>query len=166
MDQILFFGFSAVAIGSAAGVVLNLRNAVGGALSLVLCMLALACLYVMLQSHFIGLIQVMVYAGAIVVLFLFVIMLLAFGGDPASGERQPLLKLGGIAVAVGAAVKLASLLAVLRVPWAEVPPEFGTTRELGLALYTDYLLTVQIAGVLLLAGIVGAVVLAKRDLDR
>jgi NADH-quinone oxidoreductase subunit J len=63
-------------------------------------------------------------------------------------------------------VKLASLLAVLRVPWAEVPPEFGTTRELGLALYTDYLLTVQIAGVLLLAGIVGAVVLAKRDLDR
>jgi NADH-quinone oxidoreductase subunit J len=165
MEQALFYGFSALAIASAAGVVLNLRNAVGAALSLVLCMLALAGLYVMLQSHFVGLIQVMIYAGAIVVLFLFVIMLLNLGGSRLGAERQPLLKLAGIAIGIGAATKLAAVLMALRAPWPEVPAEFGTTRALGLALYTDYLLTVQLAGVLLLAGIVGAVVLAKRDLD-
>jgi NADH-quinone oxidoreductase subunit J len=165
MEQALFWIFSAVAIASGAGMVLSLRNAVTAALSLVLCMLALACLYVMLQAHFIGLIQVMIYAGAIVVLFLFVIMLLNLGGVSLGAERQPLLKAVGIAIGAGATVKLAAVLAALRVPWAEVPAEFGTTRQLGLAMYTDYLLTVQLAGVLLLAGIVGAVVLAKRDLD-
>jgi NADH-quinone oxidoreductase subunit J len=100
-----------------------------------------------------------------VVLFLFVIMLLNLGGVSLGAERQPLLKAVGIAIGAGATVKLAAVLAALRVPWAEVPAEFGTTRQLGLAMYTDYLLTVQLAGVLLLAGIVGAVVLAKRDLD-
>jgi NADH-quinone oxidoreductase subunit J len=164
MEQALFWIFSTVAIASAAGVVLALRNAVAAALSLVLCMLALACLYVMLQAHFIGLIQVMIYAGAIVVLFLFVIMLLNLGGAPSGAERQPLVKLAGVAIGLLAALKLAAVLAVLRLPWAEVAPDFGTARQLGLALYTDYLLTVQLAGLLLLAGIVGAVVLAKRDL--
>ncbi len=165
MEPALFWIFSAVAVASAAGVVLSLRNAVTAALSLVLCMLALACLYVLLQAHFIGVVQVMIYAGAIVVLFLFVIMLLNLGGTPLGAERQPLLKLAGVAIGLGAALKLAAVLAALRLPWADVPPEFGTTRQLGLALYTDYLLTVQLSGLLLLAGIVGAVVLAKRDLE-
>jgi NADH-quinone oxidoreductase subunit J len=165
-EQALFWAFAATALGSAAGVVLSLRNAVVSALWLVLSMLALACLFVMLQAQFIGLIQVMVYAGAIVVLFLFVIMLLNLRGDAtATQPQQPLLKGAAVVLCAGAAVQLATLIGALRLPWAEVPPEFGGTRALGLVLYTDYLLPVQLAGVLLLAGIVGAVVLAKRNLD-
>ncbi len=165
LEQALFWAFSLTALGGAAGVVLSLRNAVASALWLVLAMLALACLFVMLQAQFIGLIQVMVYAGAIVVLFLFVIMLLNLRGDPLGAVQQPFLKLAAIVLAAGAAVQLATLIGTLRLPWAAVAPEFGGTRALGLVLYTDYLLPVQLAGVLLLAGIVGAVVLAKRDID-
>jgi NADH-quinone oxidoreductase subunit J len=165
MFEALFWIFSAVAVASAAGVVLNLRNTVAAALSLVVTMLALACLFVMLEAQFVGLIQVMVYAGAIVVLFLFVIMLLNLRADSMGADSQPGLKLVGLAVAVAVTFQLAAVVAVVRAPWAEVGPEFGTTRALGEALYTDFVLPFEIAGVLLLAGIVGAVVLAKKSLE-
>ncbi len=166
LAQALFGAFAVLALGGAAGVVLSLRNAVTSALWLVVSMLALACLFVTLQAQFIGLIQVMVYAGAIVVLFLFVIMLLNLRGDSMGAPpEQPLQKGVALVLVAGAAVQLASSIGALRLPSVDVPPEFGTTRALGLALYTDYLLSVQLAGVLLLAGIVGAVVLAKRKLD-
>jgi NADH-quinone oxidoreductase subunit J len=165
IEQALFWVFSVTAIGSAAGVVLNLRNAVSAALNLVVTMLALACLFVLLNAQFIGLIQVMVYAGAIVVLFLFVIMLLNLRGDPMGAESQPVLKTIGALVVGAAMLKLGAVLLALRTPWAEIGPEFGTTRQIGEVMYTDFLLAVQIAGVLLLAGIVAAVVMAKRSLE-
>ncbi len=165
MTELLFWIFSALAVGSALGVVLNLGNTVYAAMSLVVTMLALACLFVLLNAEFIGLIQVLVYAGAIVVLFLFVIMLLNLTGDPMGAEGQPVLKLVGTAVVAAAALKLGAILLAMRRPWSEIGTGFGGTREIGLALYTDYLLPVEIAGVLLLAGIVGAMVMAKRSLD-
>ncbi len=165
MFEALWWIFASVAVVSAAGVVLNLRNAVSAALCLVVTMLTLACMFVMLDAQFIGLIQVMVYAGAIVVLFLFVIMLLNLRADSMGAENQPVLKLLGTALVLAATVKFAALVSAVGGSWAEPPADFGTTRSFGVALYTDFLLPFEIAGVLLLAGIVGAVVLSKRSLD-
>jgi NADH-quinone oxidoreductase subunit J len=80
-------------------------------------------------------------------------------------ENQPTLKILGTIVAAAVTVKLASMVAALATPWPEVEASFGTTREIGLVLYTDYLLPFEITGVLLLAAIVGAVTLAKKRLD-
>ena len=166
MRTALFWIFSTAAVGSALGVVGSLRSPINSALSLVVSMLALAGLYVLLEAQFVGLIQVMVYAGAIVVLFLFVIMLLNLRGSGAVGaERQPIVKGIGAVVATAAVLWLIRRLAANRAPWPDVDPSYGTTRAIGEALYTDYMLSVQVAGVLLLAGIVAAVVLAKKKID-
>jgi NADH-quinone oxidoreductase subunit J len=165
MEAILFWVFSALSVAGAAGVVLNLRNAVAAALWLVVSMIALAVLFIMLHAEFIGLIQIMVYAGAIVVLFLFVIMLLNIRSDGMGAEDQPILKLVATLLGLALTAKLATLVATLSAPWPAVAPEFGTVRSVGRALYTDFLLPFEISGVLLLAAIVGAVILAKREID-
>jgi NADH-quinone oxidoreductase subunit J len=166
MRNALFWIFSVAALGGAAGVVGNVRNPINSALNLVVSMLALAGLYVLLEAQFVGLIQVMVYAGAIVVLFLFVIMLLNLRGSGAPGaETQPLTKLLGSLLVALSSVFVVRVLATGRAPWPDVDPSYGTTRAIGEALYTDYALAVQVSGVLLLAGILAAVVLAKKRID-
>ncbi len=166
MRTALFWVFSVAAVASSLGVIGNLRSPINSALSLVMSMLSLAGLYVLLEAQFVGLIQVMVYAGAIVVLFLFVIMLLNLrGSGAASAESQPITKAVGAIVAAGAVLWLVRALAGNRSAWPDVDPSYGTTRAIGEALYTDYVLSVQVAGVLLLAGIVAAVVLAKKKID-
>jgi NADH-quinone oxidoreductase subunit J len=162
MDTILFWAFAALAVGGGLGMLLNLRNTVAAALSLVVTMLALACLFVLLLAQFVGVIQIMVYAGAIVVLFLFVIMLLNLERDALGGEMQPVLKAVGTLLAVGVGVKLTAIVGSLGSGWPELPEGFGTTKEVGRALYTDYLLPFELTSILLLAGILGAIVLAKR----
>jgi NADH-quinone oxidoreductase subunit J len=162
----IFWIFSLAALGSAVGVVGNVRNPINSALNLVVSMLSLAGLYVLLEAQFIGLIQVMVYAGAIVVLFLFVIMLLNLrGSGAANAETQPLVKIAGTALVAVGSFFLVRVLATGRAPWPDVEPDYGTTRAIGEALYGDYVLAVQVAGVLLLAGIIAAVVLAKKRLE-
>ena len=166
MKFVLFWVFSVAALAGAAGVVGNVRNPINSALSLVVSMLALAGLYVVLEAQFIGLIQVMVYAGAIVVLFLFVIMLLNLRGSGApNAEVHPLMKVVGVVLIVVCTFFAASVLRTNRAPWPDVDPSYGTTRGIGEALYSDYVLAVQVAGVLLLAGILAAVVLAKKRVD-
>ena len=162
----VFWILSVAALGSAVGVVANVRNPINSALNLVVSMLALAGLYVLLEAQFVGLIQVMVYAGAIMVLFLFVIMLLNLRGSGAVGaETQPLVKVAGTVLVAAGSFFLVRVLATGRAPWPDVEPDYGTTRAIGEALYTDYVLAVQVAGILLLAGIVAAVVLAKKRLE-
>jgi NADH-quinone oxidoreductase subunit J len=165
MEQALFWLFSVAAIGSAVGVVLNVRNTVSAAVCLVVTMLSLACLFVMLGAQFVGLIQVMVYAGAIVVLFLFVIMLLNLKPEGMGAELHPILKALAVAVSAGVALQVGSILSTLNASWSEVPDTWGTTRSIGEVLYTDFLLPFEVAGILLLAGIVGAIVLSKRSLE-
>jgi NADH-quinone oxidoreductase subunit J len=165
MPEALFWTFSSLSIISAIFVILNVRNAVNSALSLVVCMLSLAVLFVLLNAEFIGVLQVMVYAGAIVVLFLFVVMLLNLRGGRMGSEGQPLLKVLSVLITLGATAKLASLLAQPARPWPDLPDGFGTVEQVGRVFYTDYMLAFQVAGVLLLAGIVGAVMLAKRSID-
>jgi NADH-quinone oxidoreductase subunit J len=166
MRNALFWILSVAAVGGALGVVGNGKNPINSALNLVVSMLALAGLYVVLEAQFVGLIQVMVYAGAIVVLFLFVIMLLNLRGSGApNAEVHPLMKFVGVVLTLVGFFFVTSRLLTGRAPWPDVDPSYGTTRAIGEALYTDYVLSVQVAGVLLLAGILAAVVLAKKRVD-
>jgi NADH-quinone oxidoreductase subunit J len=164
-EQSLFYAFSGLALLSALGVLVNVRNTVNAALCLMVTMVAIAGLFVMLHAEFLGVLQVLVYAGAIVVLFVFVIMLLNLRGGIATTESYFATKLLGGLLLVGVAVKLTAVLASVRRPWAPIEREFGTVAEVGRLLFTDYVLAVEASGVLLLAGIIAALILAKRELD-
>ena len=164
--QILFYAFAALAVASALGMVLNLRNTVAAAMSLVVTMVALAGIFVLLEAHLVAAIQIMVYGGAIVVLFLFVVMLLNLRSDEfAPGRQWPTKFAAGLVVlAVGA--QLVRLLSRGDLPQpGEPPPGFDGYEMVGIALYTDYVLLVEMASLLLLAAIVGALILAKRRID-
>ena len=161
---VFFYAFAALAVVSALGMVLNLPNTVASAMSLVVTMVALAGIYVLLEAHIVAVFQIMVYAGAIIVLFLFVVMLLNLRTDAFSPGRQKLVKLAATLIAF---VVLAELLRVLTtgLPEAQPLPEgYGGYAQVGVALYTDYVLLVEVSGLLLLAAIVGALILAKRDI--
>jgi NADH-quinone oxidoreductase subunit J len=163
--QILFYVFAALAVVSALGMVLNLRNTVASAMSLVVTMVALAGIYVLLEAHLVAAIQIMVYGGAIVVLFLFVVMLLNLRADEFAPGRQWLTKgAAALVVLVSGAELVRRLSGALPVP-GPPPPGFGGYQQLGIALFTDYVLLVEMASLLLLAAIVGALILAKRKID-
>jgi len=163
----LFLVLAGVAVVAALGVIFN-RNAVYSALSLLVNFAALAGLYLLLNAQFIAVVQLIVYAGAIVVLFLFVVMLLGAGGE------MPLRNWFNwrTAVVVGAALVLLTLIGTLVFEWiingatGEATPlriaEVGQTEALAMALFTKYLLPFELASVLLLIGMVGAVVLGQR----
>ena len=159
---VFFYAFAALAIVSALGMVLNVRNTVASALSLVVTMVALAGIYVLLEAHIVAVFQIMVYAGAIIVLFLFVVMLLNLRTDDFAPGRQKLVKLAAVVIAL---VVLAELLRLLTTGLPEAPPlpeGYGGYAQVGVALYTDYVLLVEVSGLLLLAAIVGGLILAKR----
>jgi NADH-quinone oxidoreductase subunit J len=161
---ILFYVFAALAVVSALGMVLNVRNTVAAALSLVVTMVSLAAIYVLLGAHLVAAIQVMVYAGAIVVLFLFVVMLLNLRSDDFAPGRARLQKLAGALLGIALLAQIfRSSVSLPATPAA--PPGFGGYRQLGIALYTDYVLLVEVASLLLTAAIVGALILAKRKID-
>jgi NADH-quinone oxidoreductase subunit J len=163
---ILFYVFAALAVVSALGMVLNVRNTVASAMSLVVTMIALAGIYLLLEAYLVAVVQIMVYAGAIVVLFLFVVMLLNLRHDTFAPGRQWLVKTGALLLSL---VVLSELLRLfsggLPVPPQVPPAGFGGYHQVGIALYTDYLLLVEMASLLLLAAIVGALILAKRKID-
>jgi NADH-quinone oxidoreductase subunit J len=162
---VLFYLFAAGAVASALGMVLNLRNTVAGALSLVVTMVCLAGIYLLLEAYLVAVIQIMVYGGAIVVLFLFVVMLLNLRSDAFPPGRMRLAKLAAVLLVLAVLGQgLGLLTAGLPAP-GPVPEGFGGYARLGVALYTDYVLLVEIASLLLLAAIVGALILAKRRID-
>jgi NADH-quinone oxidoreductase subunit J len=167
----LFWLFGGVAILSALLCVTR-RNPVASALWLVVTLFQVAALFVLLDAQFIAVLQVLVYAGAIMVVFLFVIMLLDLGHPSASDMRGPLGLMVGTLLAAGLGLKLAPLVRAAPPLGLTLPP--GTleaaTQAQGLVgvvarpLFGTYLLPFEIASILLLAAIVGAVVLAKREL--
>jgi NADH-quinone oxidoreductase subunit J len=162
---VFFYLFAALAVAGALGMVLNLRNAVAGAMSLVLTMIALGGVYVLLEAYLVGVLQILVYAGAIVVLFLFVVMLLNLRGEAFGAERQGFAKLLGVAVVAVLLAEFVWLLPGAFGPAPAVPEGFGGYRAIGLALFTDWVLAFEVTSLLLLAAMVGAVVLAKRRID-
>ena len=165
MAELIFHVLAALAIASAIGMVANVRNTVAGAMSLVVTMVALAGIYVLLEAHLVAVIQIMVYAGAIVVLFLFVVMLLNLRRDEFPPMRQRVSRWLGALVAGAALVPLLRLFAGGLPEPRELPPGFGCYAHTGRALFMDFVLPFEATSLLLLAAIVGAVVLAKRRLD-
>ena len=165
MIDFLFYLFAAFAVAGALGMLLNLRNAVAGALSLVGTMVALGAIYVLLDAYLIGVLQILVYAGAIVVLFLFVVMLLNLRHDAFSPERLRFTKTAGVVIGALVGIELLLLLPAALGPAAELPAGFGGYRAVGAALFTDWVLAFEVTSLLLLAAMVGAVILAKRRID-
>ncbi len=172
MADILFFIFAAMAVGGAAGVVLS-RTPVSSLLHMVGTLAAVAGIYVLMEAHFLAAIQVMVYAGAIMVLFLFVIMLLNLGHDYRKDVKSGLGLFLGFAVA-GA---LGGLLARSFRGAGESPiyqhfpgpegmdallAERGVIGAIAHPLFTDYVVAFELTGILLLVALVGAIVIAKR----
>jgi NADH-quinone oxidoreductase subunit J len=156
-----FYLFSLLAIASALLFVTRV-NPVPAALWLVNVMFALAGLYVMLDAPFVGVIQVLVYAGAIMVVFVFVVMLLNLGRSGISDIRSLGSRLG--AGLVGLAL-LANLLVVQRqrLPRVELaPPSDNVVEAVAASLFTDYLVAFELTSLVLLVAVVGAVLLAKK----
>ena len=162
MPPFLFWIFSLMMLGFAAAVVLN-RNPIASALSLVLSFMGLAALFVSLDAFFIGTIQVLVYAGAVMVLFLFVIMLL----DLKAEVRRKFSRFGVATGVLGVtALGALLLLAVFRSGAAHTasPHLQASTVTLGKALFSDYLLPFEIVSLILLVGMVGVILLSKREI--
>jgi NADH-quinone oxidoreductase subunit J len=162
---VLFYLFGAVALVSALAMVLNVRNTVAAAMSLVITMTSLAVVYLLLEAYLVAVVQIMVYAGAIVVLFLFVVMLLNLRSDAFPAARSVLWKTMGTAASLAVLVAFVRFLPGRIPAGAELPAGFGGYREVGRSLFTSYVLPFEVTSYLLLAAIVGAVVLAKRRLD-
>jgi NADH-quinone oxidoreductase subunit J len=165
MATILFWLFSALMLGFACAVIFN-RNPVASALSLVMCFGGLAALFFMLDAYFIGTIQILVYAGAVMVLFLFIIMLL----DLKAEERRKLntgVILGGAIVAAGFVAELYAIIQQVPLgnhPFPVLPDRLDDVHNVGFLLFSNYNLPFQVVGVLLLVASIGVVILSKREL--
>jgi NADH-quinone oxidoreductase subunit J len=159
----LFFLFAGFAIACAISMVYH-KNPLYSAISLVGVFIALSCIYVTLAAPFIAAVQVLIYAGAIMVLVIFVIMLLNLDEDIPINRLRYLYALGGGLGMVLLAQTLFVVYAVMRTPTQAVDPAktAGNTLDIGRSMYTEYLLPVEIVGVLLMMAIIGAVILARR----
>jgi NADH-quinone oxidoreductase subunit J len=162
----IFAFFATIALVCAVNVVLQ-KHPISSALSLVGVMASLAVLYLQLGGEFIAMAQIIVYAGAVMVLFIFVIMLLNAGIEVRRG-RSWMATIFGVPALLG----LLGVLACLLVRWFPDSPivnfgDFtgGTAKEVGYALFTGYLLPFEVTSVLILIAILGAVVLARKELD-
>jgi NADH-quinone oxidoreductase subunit J len=164
-DLWVFLGLALIAVASAVSMLVS-RNAIYSALFLVLNFVTVAVLYLLLNAAFIALVQVTVYAGAIMVLFLFVIMLL--GAERVDTGRG--LKRQQPAAALLGAALLAELVYVFfggavgqAAPAALLTGAFGSPSSVGMLLFSDYLLPFEVTSIVLLAAMVGAIVLARED---
>jgi NADH-quinone oxidoreductase subunit J len=167
MPEPLFLFFALLTLIFGIGVVVN-RNPVASGLCLVVSFIGLAAIYVSLNAYFLGTIQVLVYAGAVMVLFLFIIMLL----DIKAETRRKMNKtavIGGASVTIGFLAMLANVISNFND--ADKPlPAIGADKanasdvtEIGNLLFTNYTLHLQIVGVLLLVATIGVVVLSRRE---
>jgi len=166
MPLLLFWLFALVMLGFGAAVVIN-RNPIASALSLVLSFMGLSALFISLDAFFIGIIQILVYAGAVMVLFLFIIMLLDLRAE--TRRRTNLgATVGGIAVALIFFVQICLVIGSLGAAKKPFPPlgspEMDDVQNVGFVLFSNYNLPFQIIGVLILVATIGVIVLSKREL--
>ena len=165
--ELLLFGAVAGAAALCAVGVVAFNNAIRSALCLVVNFFLLAFLYFTLNAEMLGITQVVVYTGAIMVLFLFVIMLLNLGAPHLLVEKRDPKKYVGILLGAGMFVLLGSqvLPALIKVNAATLSPDlakFGGPEAIGRSLFTNYVYPFEAVSILLLIGIVGSILLAKR----
>jgi NADH-quinone oxidoreductase subunit J len=169
MTELLFYLFSAIALGTAAAVVLG-RNAVNCAMFMILSFAATAALFVLLNAWFLGAMQIIVYAGAVMVLFLFIVMLLNVEQDAkvsvgkwtvvATALIGTLLFVGVLSLFSANHLSDSAGVVALREEGALM---YGTgPKEYGYGLFTKYMLPVQVSGFLLLVAMIGVIVISKR----
>ncbi len=165
--EIVAFWIFAIPLVVAAGGVIVSKNPVYAAMNLVAAFFFMAGLYVLLAAHLIAFMQILVYAGAVMVLFLFVIMLLSIGDEHLVKERTRAVQLFGVLGAVGLAAVLGSAIAQAGERYGlpvRVDASFGTVKAVGNVLFTEFLLPFEATSLLLLVAIVGAVVVAKEKI--
>jgi NADH-quinone oxidoreductase subunit J len=172
-ETLIFYAFSALAIGASA-LVIGQRNPMYSVLFLIAAFGALSGLYIQLDAPFVAMAQIIIYAGAIMVLFLFVVMLLNAPQEDAAewDQAHPLRRPG-----VGRFGVLLGLLLVVQLAWALIQATdlntpvgargdeavVGSVREVGRILFTDYMFAFEATSILILVAMVGAVVLARRE---
>jgi NADH-quinone oxidoreductase subunit J len=165
LTLLLFILFGGLAIGCALSMVVQ-RNPLYSAISLVGVFIALACLYVMLAAPFIAAVQVIVYAGAIMVLVVFVIMLLNVDEELHRPMRLRFLVPLGVVLAAALIAETAFMLYFVGAsnvnPVGVSDTEVGSTASIGIGLFTEYLLPFEVTSVLILMALVGAITLARR----
>jgi NADH-quinone oxidoreductase subunit J len=166
VEAVAFYSLAALILGFGV-LVITAKSTVHSVLFLVADFLCVAALYVTLQAQFLAVIQVMVYAGGIVVLYLFVVMLVNLKRPP-EAHSDP-RRLGRLGVVMSVAV-LVELVAIFALGWAKPDMAGGgglspkNVEQIGRLLYQDYLIPFEVASVLLLAAMIGAIVMAKREL--
>ena len=167
LDTVLFYTFALLVLGGGV-LTITRRNAVHSAIALIVSLMGVAGLYLMQNAEFLFAVQIVLYVGGIMVLFLFVIMLVNL--DQAAKERQFnrqwLVALAAVA-AVGAQIgyflyRGAGAFHVTEAPAIVPPPGVGNTEMIADALFSEYLLPFEVASILLLVAVVGSVVMAKK----
>ena len=167
METLLFWLLSVIALIASVSMIIQ-RNPVYSALFLIVTLLSLAALFLLLNADFLAAIQIIVYAGAIMVLFLFVIMLLDVRRTEVTASRVKLQKSLGILLGIVffletvLVLRSSTVKEMARQAATPVDPDFGTAAALGRALFTHYVFPLQLAAILLFVALIGAVVLAKR----
>jgi NADH-quinone oxidoreductase subunit J len=164
VSALIFYPLALATVLAAIGVIAT-RNPVRSALSLVTTLFLLSISYACLSAHLVAALQIIVYTGAVMVLFLFVITLLNLQEDPSESLRGFATALGvgsGLAIAVALGVAIYSSDAAHAVG-DSLPEGFGTTQVLARTMFSDHIVAFELTSILLLVAVVGAVVLAKRD---
>jgi NADH-quinone oxidoreductase subunit J len=169
LEAVLFYSLAAFILGFGV-LVITARNTVHSVVFLVANFLCVAILYVVLAAEFLAVIQVLVYAGGIVVLYLFVVMLVSLKGMPEAHMDPRRRSRLGFAVATALLVEVIAIVvySAQQAPAAAAPaagaaPIAGNTETVGWLLYTDYLVPFEVASVLLLVAMVGAILLARKE---
>ncbi|HEY4414496.1 MAG TPA: NADH-quinone oxidoreductase subunit J [Verrucomicrobiae bacterium] len=165
VTDVLFYAFAALTLLCATLVVVNpfSRNPVTSAMFLVLTIISMAGLFLLLHAFFLAAVQILVYAGAVIVLFLFVIMLL----DLKEEQRRHINFVGFIAGLVSVGMIAAIFLKILRqtaLHSQASPAVEGSTAALGKLLFTEYVLPFEVVSILLLVAMIGVIMLSKKDL--
>ncbi len=164
MEQFLFFFIALVAVASAVYFVFA-KNPLYAILSLIVTFFGIAAFYVLLNAQFLGIVQIIVYTGAIMVLFLYVLMMLNLNAKDES-KKNNLLKFTGI-ISVGI-IFVGMIGAYKGVAMTnattDIDSQIGLTKNLGKLLFNEYVLPFELASILILAGIVGSVLIGKKDL--
>ena len=163
--SVLFYIFSAVLLAASFGVI-TARSTVHAALFLVLAFFNASCLWMMLKAEFLAITLVLVYVGAVMVLFLFVVMMLDINTEELRvgfWKAFPLAAIVGVLIALEMALVLMGGFRVTDAPIDPQVAKFGNTRLLGIEVYTNYLYPLQVAAVLLLVAIIAAIALTLRE---
>ena len=163
MTDVFFYIISTAALAAGIGVVLS-RNTVNGAMFLIGTFLSIAAMFVLLEAYFLAVIQVLVYAGAVMVLFLFIIMLL---NVRESAAKKPSLYTW-VASVIGLAILIVGIVSIvfadsIKTNAAAIPePSGASLKPFGYELFTTYLLPMQVTGFLLLIAMIGVIALSKK----